>query len=98
MSLLTDTIFSGGSTRLHVGEKKNGVKSLRKSKSHGGLLAPLVQLARNPIGALHNAIGNQLSVPETATHAADADGRRQILYLRMNNVGTWHWVVGTITC
>jgi TAG lipase/steryl ester hydrolase/phospholipase A2/LPA acyltransferase len=98
MSLLTDTIFSGGSTRLHVAEKKNGVKRVGKSKSHGGLLAPFVQLARNPIGALQNAIGTQLSVPETDTHAADADGRRQILYLRMNNVGTWHWVVGTVTC
>lgn len=98
MSLLTDTIFSGGSTRLHLGGKKNGVKSLRKSKSHGGLFAPLVQLARNPIEVLNNVIGNQLSVPETDRDAADADGRRQILYLRMNNVGTWHWVVGTITC
>jgi TAG lipase/steryl ester hydrolase/phospholipase A2/LPA acyltransferase len=86
MSLLSDTIFSGSSTRLHIGGDKNGRKSIRKSKSHGGLLAPLVQLARDPIGALNNAVGIQHHVPETATLGADPD-RRQILYLRLKDVG-----------
>jgi TAG lipase/steryl ester hydrolase/phospholipase A2/LPA acyltransferase len=87
MSLLSDTIFSGSSTRLHTGGLKNGRKNIRKSKSHGGLLAPLVQLARDPVGALNNAIGKQYNVSETDTLGADAD-RKQILYLRMKNVGT----------
>jgi TAG lipase/steryl ester hydrolase/phospholipase A2/LPA acyltransferase len=98
MTLLTDTIFSGGSTRLHIGEKKHGVRSIRKSKSHGGLLAPLIQLARNPIAALNNAVSEHVNVPETDTRATEADSRRQILYLRMKNVGTRHWVHVAFTC
>jgi TAG lipase/steryl ester hydrolase/phospholipase A2/LPA acyltransferase len=87
MSLLTDTILSGGGTRLHTREDKHGCKGIRKSKSHGGLLSPLVRMARDPLGTLNNAVGTQLSVPETDTLGVDAD-RRQILYLRMKNVGT----------
>ncbi|KAH5338268.1 hypothetical protein HBI23_011820 [Parastagonospora nodorum] len=93
MSLLTDTIFTGGSTRLHSKDKKNDLKSIRKSKSHGGLLAPLVRLVQNPIAALDNVLSSQISVPETETHAPESDSRRQILYLRMNNAETydeWH--------
>jgi TAG lipase/steryl ester hydrolase/phospholipase A2/LPA acyltransferase len=87
MSLLTDAIFSGGSTRLHTRDEQHGCRSIRKSKSHGGLLSPLVRMARDPLGTLNNAVGTQNSVPVTDTLGADAD-RRQILYLRMKNVGT----------
>jgi TAG lipase/steryl ester hydrolase/phospholipase A2/LPA acyltransferase len=98
MSLLTDTIFTGGSTRLHNKDKKNDLKSIRKSKSHGGLLAPLVRLVQNPIAALDNVLSSQISVPETETHAPESDSRRQILYLRMNNVGATYWVRLAFTC
>ncbi|KAH7406083.1 acyl transferase/acyl hydrolase/lysophospholipase [Phaeosphaeria sp. MPI-PUGE-AT-0046c] len=88
MSLLTDTIFSGSSSRLHIPREEHDRRSLRKSKSQGGLLAPLVRLARDPIAALHSAVGSQLSLPQTGTPGADVD-RRQILYLRMKNAETY---------
>jgi TAG lipase/steryl ester hydrolase/phospholipase A2/LPA acyltransferase len=87
MSLLTDTVFSGGSTRLHTREDQYGCRSIRKSKSHGGLLSPLIRMARDPLGTLNNVVGTQPNVPQTDTLGVDAD-RRQILYLRMKNVGT----------
>lgn len=98
MSLLTDTVFTGGSTRLHSKDKKHGLKSIRKSKSHGGLLAPLVRLVQNPIATLDRAISSHISVPETETCAPESDSRRQILYLRMNNVGATYWVQLAFTC
>jgi TAG lipase/steryl ester hydrolase/phospholipase A2/LPA acyltransferase len=85
MSLLSDTIFTGGSTRLHVRGGPNGQKSLRKSKSHAGFLSPLVQLARNPLGAL-----GDYNVPDLAVDAAEAN-RRQVLYLHMKDVGPSYW-------
>jgi TAG lipase/steryl ester hydrolase/phospholipase A2/LPA acyltransferase len=98
MSLLTDTIFSGAISRLHSSREGNGRRNIRKSKSHGGLFSPLVRLARDPIGALNAAANSQLSVPEeTDSLGADAN-HRQILYLRMQNVGTWHWLVVIVTC
>ncbi|KAH8723976.1 acyl transferase/acyl hydrolase/lysophospholipase [Phaeosphaeriaceae sp. PMI808] len=97
-SFLTDSIFSGGSTRLHsdgTGGAQNGHKVIRKSKSHGGLLSPLVQLVRDPVGTLSNAVSSNLrNVPETGTVTktetlgTDAH-RKQILYLRMNNAETY---------
>jgi TAG lipase/steryl ester hydrolase/phospholipase A2/LPA acyltransferase len=90
MSLLTHTLFSRGSTQLHTKEKNNGLSCIGTGKSHGGLLAPLVQLVRNPIAALDSIVSSHLSVPETHVRAPEADSRRQILYLRMNNVGDRH--------
>ncbi|KAF1939092.1 triacylglycerol lipase [Clathrospora elynae] len=87
MSLLSDTIFLGGSTRLHIGGAHSGQKSIRKSKSHGGFLAPLVQLARNPVGTLGGAVGDY-NVPETDLAAAKAN-RRQILYLHLKDAETY---------
>jgi TAG lipase/steryl ester hydrolase/phospholipase A2/LPA acyltransferase len=97
MSLLSDTILSASSTRLHVGGDIHGQKSIRKSKSHAGLLAPLVQLARDPLGALHHAVGSPPSVPDAATPGNNAD-RTQILYLRLKNVGPRDWADVAITC
>jgi TAG lipase/steryl ester hydrolase/phospholipase A2/LPA acyltransferase len=97
MSLLSDTLLSGGSTRLHAPAQQHRPKSLRKSKSHGGLLAPLVQLARDPFGTLHNVVSHQRSVPGPDAQRDD-ENRRQILYLRMKNVGTLDWVTAIITC
>jgi TAG lipase/steryl ester hydrolase/phospholipase A2/LPA acyltransferase len=95
MSLLSDTIFTGGSTRLHVRGGHNGPKVIRKSKSYGGFLPPLAQLVRNPIGTLGGAVGDY-KVPEPDGGAANAN-RRQILYLRMKDVGTSHWW-WSVTC
>jgi len=89
MSLLSDTIFTGGSTRLHVRGGQHGQKSIRKSKSHGGFLGPLVQLARNPLGTLGDPAGDY-RVPELAVDAAEAN-RRQVLYLHMKDVGPSDW-------
>jgi hypothetical protein len=89
MSLLSDTIFTGGSTRLHVRGGHNGPKSIRKSKSHGGFLGPLVQLARNPLGTLAEST-NDCHVPDLAVDAAEAN-RRQVLYLHMRDVRHPDW-------
>lgn len=90
MSLLSDTVFAGASSRLHIGASQNTThKVVRKSKSHGGFLTPLVQLVRDPVGTLGTTISNY-NVPDKEATAFDAS-RRQILYLRMKDVGTSDW-------
>ena len=87
MSFLSDTVFSGSSTRLHVAESQsNNGRVVRKSKSHGGLLSPLAQLVRNPVQSIGNVVGSHYNA--SVQDALDDASRRQILYLRMNNVGT----------
>jgi TAG lipase/steryl ester hydrolase/phospholipase A2/LPA acyltransferase len=87
MSLLSDTFFSVGSTRLRAEGDRDSRKPIRKSRSHAGLFSPLAQLVRRPVGAQNKPVTKQLNAPETG-----ADTQRwQILYLRMNDVGTWHW-------
>lgn len=97
MSLLSDTVLSGGSTRLHIaGNPKTSGKVIRKSKSHGGFLSPLTKLVRNPVELLGDVVGSHYSA--SFQDALDEDaGRKQILYLRMKNVGTRLGVL-TITC
>lgn len=96
MSLLSDTLFSAGSTRLHSEGGKNGANAIRKSKSHGGLLAPLRQLKSQVEDTLSRTATRQPSASESGSEsgtdrlAADAQ-QLQILYLRKDNVGTWHW-------
>ncbi|EUC47055.1 hypothetical protein COCMIDRAFT_91152 [Bipolaris oryzae ATCC 44560] len=87
MSLLSDTIFAGGSTRLHVRGGQNGQKSLKKSKSHAGFLSPLAHLVRNPVGSLVGILGDS-NVPEQGVGTAE-DARRQVLYLRMKDAETY---------
>jgi TAG lipase/steryl ester hydrolase/phospholipase A2/LPA acyltransferase len=87
MSLLADTLFSGGSTRLHLKGTQRRPSVLRKSKSYGGFLTPLAQLVRDPVRALHHAVGSQCNVPGPDTLGADAD-RIAVLYLRLKNVGS----------
>jgi TAG lipase/steryl ester hydrolase/phospholipase A2/LPA acyltransferase len=83
MSFLSDTVFLGGSTRLHVaGSQHGGGNVIRKSKSHGGFLSPLSKLVRNPVQSLGDVVGSHYNVIDE-----DAD-QKQILYLRMKNVGT----------
>ncbi|KAF9698900.1 hypothetical protein EKO04_002971 [Ascochyta lentis] len=87
MSFLSDTVLSGGSTRLHVaGDQKS---SIRKSRSHGGFLSPLTKLVRNPVQSIGDAVGGRYS--PSPQDALDEDaGRRQILYLRMKNAETYN--------
>ncbi|KAF2031240.1 patatin-domain-containing protein [Setomelanomma holmii] len=85
MSLLTDTLFSGGSTRLHIGRPAKRSKPLRKSKSYGGLL---LQAVRDRVGTLQNAVGSQQNVPEPDTLGGIAD-RKAVLYLRMKEADTY---------
>jgi TAG lipase/steryl ester hydrolase/phospholipase A2/LPA acyltransferase len=89
MSLLSDTIFAGGSTRLHVREGQHGQKSLKKSKSHAAFLGPLAHLIRNPVGSLTGTLDHG-KVPEPGVATAEAT-RRQVLYLRMKDVGCSDW-------
>jgi TAG lipase/steryl ester hydrolase/phospholipase A2/LPA acyltransferase len=88
MSFLSDTLLPG-SSRLHIigsGASRNGQTALRKSKSHAGLLSPLVQLIRDPLNTIGNAVGgveysNRLnSLPE-----AEVD-QREVFKLRLRNV------------
>lgn len=94
MSLLSDSVLAGGSTRLHGGGGLTGAhKALRKSKSHGGFLNPLVQLVRDPVGTLGSAVGSYSSSPsdpDAEAAAADAS-RKQVLYLRIKDVGPRDW-------
>ncbi|KAF2476593.1 patatin-domain-containing protein [Lindgomyces ingoldianus] len=90
MSFLCDTILPGG-TRLHLGgeAEKYGPKALRKSQSHGGLLAPLVQLVRDPVRTIGSAVGSLSDVPES-TVASEAElDHKQVLYLRMRNAESY---------
>jgi TAG lipase/steryl ester hydrolase/phospholipase A2/LPA acyltransferase len=96
MSLLSDTLFAGGSARLHGRGGQHGQKVIKKSKSYGGFLSPLVQLARNPAGTLGGAAG-EYDVPESDAGAADAN-RRQILYLQMKDVGVSQIGGVPVTC
>lgn len=88
MSFLSDTVLSGGSTRLHVARyQDNSGKVVRKSRSHGGFLSPLSKLARSSVQSIGEAIN--YSHNASSQNALDENaGRRQILYLRMKNVGT----------
>lgn len=97
MSFLSDTVLSGGSTRLHVAESRNtGERVTRNSKSHGGFLSPLTKLVRNPVQSLGDALASHY--PASVQDELDEDaGRKQILYLRMKNVGTRVGAL-TITC
>jgi TAG lipase/steryl ester hydrolase/phospholipase A2/LPA acyltransferase len=88
MSFLSDTVLSGGSTRLHIaGNQKNGGKALRKSKSHGGFLTPLAKLVRNPVQTIGDVVGSHYNTASQDVLDENA-GRKQILYLRMKNVGS----------
>lgn len=82
MSFVTNSLLSGGA-RLHVergdSEGKNGVK--RTSQGPSGLLAPLIQLVKNPFGV----IGGGEAPQESQTNTEEED-RRQLLYLRMKDV------------
>lgn len=91
MSFLSDTVLSGGSTRLHVeGNQETGGRVIRKSKSHGGFLSPLTRLVRNPVQSLGAALTSQYTAPFQEELDQDA-GRKQILYLRLKNVCTRAW-------
>ncbi|PVI06618.1 patatin-domain-containing protein [Periconia macrospinosa] len=86
MSLLSDTVVTGG-PRFHV---EKGRKSSRKEDATStgqpskGLLAPIVQLAKNPLGVL-TANG---SFQPSNTASAEAD-RQQLLYLRLKQAETY---------
>jgi TAG lipase/steryl ester hydrolase/phospholipase A2/LPA acyltransferase len=89
MSFLSETVLTG-STRLYVGgadtTSKDGRRTLRKSQSHGGLLTPLVQLIRDPIGTIGGAVDTFSTVSEIDISNGPVIDRRQVLYLRMRNV------------
>jgi TAG lipase/steryl ester hydrolase/phospholipase A2/LPA acyltransferase len=83
MSFLSDAILSGG-TRLHTVGQKDEWKVIRKSKSYGGLLAPLAQLFRAPVEKLSDTVESQ----DEGVLGEDAD-RKQILYLRMKDATSY---------
>ena len=88
MSFLSGTVLSGGSTRLHVARQPDtDGKTVRKSKSYGGFLSPLSKLARSSVQSIGEVVGSHYSIPVTDALDEDAD-QRQILYLRLKNVGT----------
>jgi TAG lipase/steryl ester hydrolase/phospholipase A2/LPA acyltransferase len=84
MSLFSDALLSGGSTRLHIAEDGHVVC---KSKSHGSFLAPLTKLVRDPVQTLGNAIGSHYDTPFQSV-ADEVTNQKQILYLRLKNVRT----------
>lgn len=74
MSFVPTTVFTNTS-RLHEGK---GV-----ARGSGGLLTPLFQLVKDPYGTI---VGTTAQQEAQATR--DEQGRRQVLCLRMKNVGT----------
>ncbi|CAE7204994.1 hypothetical protein CFE70_008528 [Pyrenophora teres f. teres 0-1] len=86
MSLLSDTFFSRGSSRLHRG--RNDHSAVRKTQSHGGFLSPLAQLVRDPIGTLGGSTADGNHVPEKDAGPVEAS-RRQVLYLHMKDAETY---------
>ncbi|KAJ4325980.1 Lipase 5 [Neodidymelliopsis sp. IMI 364377] len=89
MSFLSDTVLSGGSTRLHVaGNQKNTSRVVKKRRSYGGFLSPLAKLVRNPVQTIGHAVGSHYNASFQDVPDEDA-GRKQILYLRMNNAETY---------
>lgn len=86
MAFLPDTLLPGSHIR-RSDTGKHGKKVLRKSQSHAGFLRPIVRLVRDPIGTIGSAVGNfSEGTVETAASQAELD-RKQVLYLRMQNVG-----------
>ncbi|KAL6705817.1 Lipase 5 [Coniothyrium glycines] len=87
MSLLSDTVLAGGSTRLHTRAAQDDAQQrrLRKSRSHAGLVTARVQELRNLLGS---AVSNYRKVPGTTANAVSVD-RRPILYLRMKDAGSY---------
>ena len=88
MSFLSGAVLSGGSTRLHVARQPDDEgKTVRRNKSHGGFLSPLSKLARSSVQSISEVVGSHYSAPVKDALDEDAD-QRQILYLRLKNVGT----------
>ena len=96
MSLLSDTLLAGTNARLHVkGDEHNAHKAIRKSQSHG-FLTPLARLVRDPVHTLGNAIGSHYDTSLQPV-AEDNTNQKQILYLRLKNVGA-PTSAATFTC
>ena len=64
-------------------------RQLRKTRSHDSLLAPLVRLTRDPIGALGSIVESfrNEEAEERGWEAAEKERERGILYLRLKTVG-----------
>ncbi|KAF2797019.1 patatin-domain-containing protein [Melanomma pulvis-pyrius CBS 109.77] len=93
MSFLSETVLTG-STRLYVAGKgevasKGGSRNPRKNQSNGGLLTPLIQLVRDPVGTIGDAVDSFHSVLETKTTPETPIDRTQVLYLRMRNAESY---------
>ncbi|KAH7126840.1 acyl transferase/acyl hydrolase/lysophospholipase [Dendryphion nanum] len=91
MSFLLDTTFPG-STQLHVdglATNKHGERRPRKSQSHASLLAPLIQLVRDPVGTISGAVGALEKIPETPSLQDGEIDRKQLLYLHMRNAESY---------
>ncbi|KAF2876954.1 acyl transferase/acyl hydrolase/lysophospholipase [Massariosphaeria phaeospora] len=91
MSFLSDTVLSGGA-RLYAGggtsTGEDGYRAVKRSRSHGALLTPLIQLVRDPVGTIGGAVGILRDATDTARlHDPEAD-RKQVLYLHMSNAET----------
>ncbi|KAF2654531.1 patatin-domain-containing protein [Lophiostoma macrostomum CBS 122681] len=88
MSFLSDTVVPG-SSQLHIrggaAAGKDGNKVPRESKSHTGLLTPLVHLIRNPGEALGGVASIVEHVTEEAAATVAQQERRQLLNLRLKN-------------
>ena len=99
MSFLRDaSVLHGSASASCYGDTtsapSNNHKRVRKAQSYSlfGRLSPLVDLVRDPVGALGSAVGGltQPSPEETAAAEREkqADGERRLLYLRMRAAAT----------
>jgi TAG lipase / steryl ester hydrolase / phospholipase A2 / LPA acyltransferase len=94
MSFLHDT-FLPGARGVHLGGSTTTTseavtadrrkQQLRKSQSHGSFLNPLLRLTRNPRGVISDIFSDWQGDRADRLDAND-ESRRQVLYMRMNNV------------
>lgn len=101
MSFFQDTLLPGSST-LHSGDASSKQRSVRKSRSHAGFLKPLVRLLADPRTALDNyveSISSSSAVAGTsdANRLKEVEEKRQILYVRLNDVSA-HFPLAETWC
>lgn len=86
MSFLHDALLS---RRYHstTHDSEPARNRLSRSSSHAGLLSPLVKLVKDPAGILEDFVGGLggQDHPQNAPELEDGS-RKQILYLRLQNV------------
>ncbi|KAF2735145.1 patatin-domain-containing protein [Polyplosphaeria fusca] len=87
MSFLCDTLLPGSAGHFIRGQGGNGEgdNTPKSGQSHAARFTPLIQLVRDPLGAIGGAVGSLSLSPEHGSSSTLEADRKQLLYLRMKN-------------